>query len=77
MGTQTELEPRDKLMEKLKKCCDNMAVNAEMYRNLLKNPNLSEYSRIERKAKAEAWQEASEMLANIDNPWDHFGWERP
>ena len=61
----------------LKKCCENMAVNAEMYRNLLKNSNLSEYSRIECKAKAEAWQEASEMLAKIDNPWDRYGWERP
>jgi len=50
--------------ENLKKCCDNMAANAEMYRNLLKNPDLSDYSQIECKALAIAWQEASDMLAD-------------
>ena len=61
----------------LKKCCENMAANAEMYRKMLTNSSLSDYSRIECKAKAETWQEASDMLANADNPWDRYGWERP
>ena len=64
-------------MMELKKCCENMAANAEMYRKMLINNSLSDYSRIECKAKADVWQEASDMLANADNPWDRFGWERP
>ena len=53
-------------MGKLKKCCENMAANADLYRRIAKTKEMQGDSAQEAiaKAQAAAWQEASDMLAD-------------
>ena len=52
------------MYQHIKKCMDNMAANAELYRKIADTKCLQEYSEEYRLAKAqqEAWHSASNML---------------
>ena len=53
--------------EEIRKCCDNMAANADLYRRIAKTKELQEddFQKALAEAQAKIWSEASVMVGRL------------